>query len=652
MKLILLALLSSLALAPLDEPEDPVADTVGIYDYSVLKTQGHPRILMSSADFNDLKSKVKATHRSPSSMLYVLHDKAVRQADAAAVSTKHIEYKLDASGKRLLTQSRNALLELFSCAYAYRMTGSVKYLTHVIDVLVDVCSFPDWHPSHYLDTGELAFGVAVAYDWLYQELPGDLRAEVRRALSEYVLRTCPDQDFYHAKGNWNQVCNAGVIAAALAVYEFDKQASWRAIEEGVQSNRKAVSEIYGEDGNYPEGYGYWSYGTNFQVLIIEMLRRAFGSSDALGPLDGFYKTADYMLFMAGANGGVFPYADGGSARENANIAMWWFGAEAADPRLVTNEKRLLFSDAYDAPIRLLPMVPCFLKDVNLDRYASFASDKEFWCGNGRCPVAMIHTGWNFNDGDRYVGIKGGCAVGGHAHLDAGSFVYDAMGVRWSEDYPRMNYAKTENALKALGGNFWSFAQKSLRWDIMRMNNLGHSTVSCMTSDGSVAGKVHPSDHCVKGKATFEEVYDSPEKMGVRIDMSQVLKDGVASASRTITLNDHKDLVIVDEITAKDSLDAEIQWRMVTMAEVLSTGEDGEMLSRDGRLLHLGTSSSSADVRPEYMVWKYERPADWAVHDWEYRTLGSIVGYRVTVPAGRSVTLTTVLTPVARKTTYF
>ena len=33
----------------------------------------------------------------------------------------------------------------------------------------------------------------------------------------------------------------------------------------------------------------------------------------------------------------------------------------------------------------------------------------------------------------YIGVKGGMAKRNHGHMDAGSFVFDAYGKRWSED---------------------------------------------------------------------------------------------------------------------------------------------------------------------------------------------------------------------------
>lgn len=322
--------------------------------------------------------------------------------------------------------------------------------------------------------------------------------------------------------------------------------------------------------------------------------------------------------------------------------MWWFAAQAGDSSLLSNEVRLLDSGQYGLNVntRLIPLIPCMIMNAGLTRPSAVTDRPEIWYGRGKAPVVMVHTGWHFDAGDCYLGIKGGMARSGHGHMDAGSFVFESQGVRWSEDYKRPNYATMENALRAAGGNFWSMSQSSRRWDIVKMNNLGHSTISCLAVDGSVKGKVHPTDHIVSGYASLVEVYESPDRLGGCLDMTPVLKDGVAAARRTICLENRTDLVVVDEITAKPDMDAIIAWRMNTQAEV-SCGDTGLTLVRDGKSMCLTVSSP---VSVEYHVWAYERPAEWTPALWDTSMHGCVAGYCVTIPAGTSVRLVTRLQP--------
>ena len=38
---------------------------------------------------------------------------------------------------------------------------------------------------------------------------------------------------------------------------------------------------YGPDGAYPEGYGYWGYGTSFNVMFLSAVEKLFGKDFGL-----------------------------------------------------------------------------------------------------------------------------------------------------------------------------------------------------------------------------------------------------------------------------------------------------------------------------------------------------------------------------------
>ena len=41
-------------------------------------------------------------------------------------------------------------------------------------------AFPDWNPSHFLDTAEMTHAFAIGYDWLYEGLGPEARGVQRR----------------------------------------------------------------------------------------------------------------------------------------------------------------------------------------------------------------------------------------------------------------------------------------------------------------------------------------------------------------------------------------------------------------------------------------------------------------------------------------
>ena len=50
-----------------------------------------------------------------------------------------------------------------------------------------VCAFKDWNHSHFLDVGEMAMAVSIGYDWLYDELSEETKANARAALNQHAF---------------------------------------------------------------------------------------------------------------------------------------------------------------------------------------------------------------------------------------------------------------------------------------------------------------------------------------------------------------------------------------------------------------------------------------------------------------------------------
>lgn len=621
------------------EDDDPSADIVtATFDYGRIREMGHPRLLMTEDDFSVLKAEIaKGSNR----MLCKTNDYTLNLAREYLEDGQKVEYVLDVSGERLLGQSRLALKKIWAYSYAYKVTSDRKFLAAALADLTTVCSFPDWHPSHYLDVAEMALGVSIAYDWLYYDIPDALRLKVRKALHDFALMTYPAQNYFHGRNNnWNSVCVGALTATAIVLYEKYKQLCVTSIEEGISANRDALDVIYGSDGSYPEGYSYWNYGTCYEMLLAQMLIRIFGNCAGLDEQEGFRKTAEYMLFMLGPDDKPFSYSDGGSSSRARLIPMWWFAAKYDNPSLVLNEMEYFNTGDY-GDSRYMPFIPCILKDFDpLKRKAAYP-DKEIWHGGKNIPVVMVHTGWNWNEGDYYLGIKGGYASYSHGHMDAGSFQYVADGERWSKDFIEPDYSEMDVQLAPYGGRFFDMSQSSLRWDITKMNNIVHSTISCRNSDGSVPGKLHVTDHRVDGSALLEEVYETPERLGAKLNMTAPLSDAVAEAHRTVVLVNRRDLEITDRIKAKSTMDANVEWRMLTLAS--GTIQPGSiMLKRHGKVMYL--KAQTTDGNPvKYNIWPSTRSTDWADRPWDEKTTEEVVGFTYTVPAGTEVTFRTVLT---------
>ena len=578
----------------------------------------HPRLLM-----NDTEKKTLRKHIRCNRDIALLHKSILSHADECVTDTVQLSYRLDASGVRLLEQSRYALERIFFCSYAWRMTGKDKYLYRVREDIHTVCAFQDWHTEHFLDTGEMALAVAIGLDWCWKGLPAEVRDEAAAALERFALSQYKGQWFATQKTNWNQVCYCGLVAAAVAAYERYPQVSRELLETAVADNWKAM-KMYGPDGIYPEGYIYWSYGTGFEVMLLEILRGVYQSDAGLSDAPGFIESGSFMKYMIGTSGRSFNYSD--SDEEQVPLyAMWWFAARQSRPDLLENEIALLRGGKYFTDrdwMRFAPFAACMASKFTVSRGKPGTDGKKLFSGNGPVPVVLIRTGWKGSQDERYLAFKGGSASDNHGHMDAGSFVYDAFGLRWACDLGTQPYADVEKAFNKYKKSFWSMKQKSWRWKVFRMGNKAHNTLT-----------VGSMQHCVGGRATISDVIDTDAARGGVIDLSEVFQGQLSSASRKILLLDNDSLLVADTVRSLPDAPADIQWRMVTDASPRITDE-GILLEQGGYRMLLYAASDDPSVTVEYRIW----PAA-GTEEWDVPNPGkSIVGYSVRIPAGQSCTV--------------
>ena len=583
-------------------------------DVSPLATQSHPRLLMDEEDFKSLKKKMALPENK---MLSRLNDTILLLADRSMKENK-LEYKLDVSGKRLLHVSRSALKRITSCSYAYRMTGDRRYLDFAETDLKTVCAFPDWNQSHFLDVAEMAMAVAVGYDWLYDDISSQTRLDIERALNDHAFRYALDSlslKAYHSRmNNWNQVCNSGMIAAAIAVGDKYPEIAEEIITESVESNRRPMELMYSPDGNYVEGYGYWKYGTLFEVYMLKMLEKSFGTDFGLSQIPGFLNTGDFMLFMQGPCG-AFNHSDSPATITPA-VAMWYFADKLGRPDLLYHEVDAFGKGMYLKydENRMLALLMCFA--MNVDTKHIRKPETNMWYGMGDNPLALVRADWSSAESDAYLAVKAGKAFNNHGHMDAGSFVYDAYGVRWSMDLGSQAYAPLEKTFKEIGGSLWNKGQKSRRWTILRYNNQHHSTVT-----------VNDAPHKVKGEAVVEGFFDDERGRGMTMDMKNVLGSHVKSAERTVMMRKDKSLEVCDKIVSPDDKPVLYSWRMVTSAEP-KIRKNGIVLKSGGKKMKLRAQSGLAF---EYKTWSaqqkesYDEPNPGVI----------IVGIEAEIPAGGS-----------------
>ena len=584
-------------------------------------TAAHPRLILDDKALSAIKKAVAAGENEA---LVKMHSTYMDFASSCVEGAHKFEFIRSGSvPSRLLPVSRKALGEMAACAYAYRFSGEKKYLERALAVVEDVCSFPSWNPSHYLDVAEMALGVSIVYDWLYKKMPAATRAMCEKALTEYFFdtaETMPYRERFLMKGNWAQVLNASLLSASVALWDKDPARCEALLRRAVADIQPAMERVYAPDGIYPEGPMYWGYGTSYQLVAVEALGSAFGSDFGLSLAQGFRQSAMFMLFATGNIGLAFNYGDAGPKRESVP-ALWYFAGRFGEGGLVAREYGTVASgQKYKLSDRLgfmyvMQASRCNVKDLK-------APQQKLFSGSGNCPLVMARTGWERDD--IYLGAKGGKAVNGHGHMDAGSFVYEDRGVRWVREASAPGYEKTERLMKSLGGNLWKMGQESLRWKMYGYNNAQHSTLT-----------LNGHDHDCRALATLLETYDTPEKRGGLFDLSPVYAADAKSVTRGIYIADSDHLEVIDCIAAPDTADVHVRWNLVTDASVQLTPQGVVLSAKDKKML-LHAEGCPLEYTTDISVPE-NTPSEFAPF---YEKNQRFAAFTFVVPAGQSVSVKT------------
>ncbi|WP_431213480.1 heparinase II/III domain-containing protein [Puia sp. P3] len=516
---------------------------------------GHPRILLLKGEEDAIVKAVGGDR-----VWGKVQQGIIEESDRiiALPPVEHIKI-----GRRLLDKSREALRRIFFLSYAYRTTHDAKYFQRAEKEMLHIAAFDDWNPPHFLDVAEMTMAMSIGYDWLFDQLSPQSRAAIKEAIIRKGLVPSLDpanSGWLKVEHNWNQVCNAGMTYGALAVYEdsaaFSKQIVNRAIEYVVN----AMKDM-GPDGNYPEGYGYWGYGTSFNVLLISAIDRAFGQDYGLANQPGFLKTGGFLENMTGPTNRPFNYSDAGS---NGGIepAMFWFAQKNNDPSLLWVEKsRLVGEDVHrHMNDRLIPAMMIWGRGISMDNIHPPAS--LMWTGRGKNPVALMRTSWT-DSSAIYVAMKGGSGNVNHAHMDVGSFVMDAGGVRWAMDFGAQDY----ESLESKGMQIFGRTQDAQRWTIFRYVNQAHNTLT-----------INDQHQLVKGFAPITGHSADKNFMSAVVDLGEVYAGSLVSARRGIAIVDRKYVVVRDEVEAPNSATV-LRWTLLTPAEVKITGKNTAELTQ-------------------------------------------------------------------------
>lgn len=497
---------------------------------------GHPRLILLPDDIARIKD-------------FIAHDPVAHGYYAALVRSGDkiipeppVERVL--IGPRLLDKSRTTLERIYTLALLYRLDGDHKWSDRATQEMLKVATFSDWHPDHFLDVAEMTHACAVGYDWLYDVLSPADRATIKTAIVEKGLRASEKAYATHAwwmhnAFNWNNVCNGGTIAGALAVADEEPQLASHLLVQALNGLPHALAS-YAPDGAWSEGPGYWGYATAYTIVAFASLDSALGTDYGLSNMPGLAEAGLFRLQGAGPTDLFFNFADAGERAWN-EPSLFWLARRYNSPLLAAGAREAAGKNGSARDLMWYDPRGTKAEIANVDL------DAEFKAAN----LAFFRSAWN-DPNAVYIGFKGGDNKANHAHLDLGTFVLDALGQRWAID---------------LGGDEYNLPEYfgKLRWTYYRLRTEGHNTLL-----------LDNQNQDPKAAAPLLAFHSTPAGGYAVADLSAAYTpSGATRVHRGIALlPGRRQILVQDEIMAAKPV--EIVWGMHTKATIAINPNDAHL----------------------------------------------------------------------------
>lgn len=520
-------------------------------DYNASPLKGiHPRVIATEADFDRIREEVKTNEYKKrwKQNLYTYCD---------TISTyPPSKYELR-DGVRLMYVSDEFQIYMFSLAMGYQLAKyeeperAKKYFDAAWKHLESVAQMPDWNPSHHIDVGIMAIGYAVAYDWFYEILTPDQRALMEKGVYNNMFRTLnqaveSDKTPYGTvlmENNHNVFCNAGAMASCIAFMDVYPEVASK-LGSDVMKILEVFIDKFAPLGGYYEGPSYATIAINYSVRLFSSMYPTMGTAYGADRAQGFDMAGEYLTNMQ-SDVASFNFADSQYGLASTNALFW----------LYDHYDSVGFKDALAETFKNVSGVEatqCLLwYEVGSEGEGGESVTKLDNRYAGEEIITMRNT---YDAGQVFVGIKAGDTVYAHSHLDAGSFVFDALGSRWAYDFGQDDY---------------NLYYKYNSWDVFRLRAESHNTLL-----------INPDEEpgYVLGSRADVISYDSkPRGVITKINMTPLYGSDVLAAKRGYFFTDERrSLVVRDEVTFPKQSDA--YWLMYISADAQIVDDHTVILS--------------------------------------------------------------------------
>lgn len=544
------------------------------------KTDSHIFVLATDSEFAALKQKYQTREDEK---LNEYFDYVGSCADDI-IPRDFVGYVYDDEEDSILEAARAILERVTVLSFMFRMTGEEKYALRCKQEMLDACAFEDWHESHFLDTAELSFSMALGTNWLYDYLTDSEKALVADAVITKSFGVSKgkivSQNWWKwSKTNWNSVCYSGLGTAAMVFYDYCPDFASDFLAEAYE-NMAVNFETYTPDGVYVEGSGYWEYCTTYLTYFISSSENFIGTDFGLSDIDGFLELGSFPLYITGATD-VFNYGDNKKVSIGAP-SLYWFSRKTGNPAIAyyqakpSVEEELSNGKGRYELAKECAMGALWYDSSLIEGYTNDSLPLSVHLDSDKNQELVIMRSDLTDRNATYAAIKAGYNYTNHGDLDIGTFVFDSQGVRWADDLGPADYGNSGYFVGICGGG---------RWRVYAKRAEGQNTLVFNPN------KIY-EDQYPFARASFSSFEANVNGGIASLDMSDAYKFvGASKVNREFELyNSRSSLRIKDTFTCL--YPSEVYWFMHTRAEIEIVDSNTAILTLDGKTMKATLSEDS------------------------------------------------------------
>lgn len=602
-----------------------------LYNDLVAKSyKQHPRLFVTPDQVTILKENIKNNE---------VMAKWARNVIAGAdnlLKKAPVVYEIP-DGLRLFLSCLEVRERLYQYSVAYLISDDIKYAEGAWKEIENACNWQDWNVSrHYLDSGKIGPGMALAYDVFYHVFTDEQKAFMREKVTQHYLEYTAGaytganahKGMLTNSSNWGAVCNGSVLMWCLAT--MDEEAEDSEYTEltkflgscALKGIEYPITLLY-PAGAWAEGLGYFSYVIEYTSWAALSLTNSCGTDYNLLAYPGLLEMSDYAVYIQTPGHGYFNFGDGATISEAIQTPPEVFlQAKLTDNQelndLWYNFRFNLLGDNMKT-LDILFYTPGDTAGTDI----KLPLDKVF----GGLEVTTMKSDFSKLTAPYAAALAGDIHIAEHFH--AGQFIYEALGQRWAVDLGKDDYN--------IEGGYYGAAGLTL----YRRRSEGHN-VLVINPDETPGQKV--------GSMGFIEKMESKPRGAISIyNLDDCYSENTTSMKRGFYFGDDRNtLTVQDEFTLKKS-GSDVYWFMHTKADI-EVAEDGKsaILTQNGQKLKIEFASNltqwhieARDAVP--METTPERPG-------QYENTG-VTKVTLVGKGSRDCYITAKLIPVEERVTY-